>query len=214
MEDGVGCSVKRRYMGCKRGAFFFFNRGIIHYLRIIIASTMPFPQPIGTQPQQRTTYSDSFIHHITINNYSGMIQKSFNVYEETLKIPMTFSNPKLFPAPLESEQLVSLVDILPTLATLLGAPKSAYPKRKKKWSGVDFSSVVLNPFKAKKVQDYTIFTYDDYQTGQRYLVDGGFIGPWPQEPAHLGTYVHHAQGVCFVCSPPFLISGHYYFLLR
>jgi len=47
------------------------------------------------------------------------------------------------------------VDLLPTLATLLDAPKSAYPKRKKKWSGVDFSSVVLNPRKAKKVQDYT-----------------------------------------------------------
>ena len=100
---------------------------------------------------------------------------------------MTFFNPKLFPTPLESEQLVSLVDLLPTLATLLDAPKSAYPKRKKRWSGVDFSSVVLNPRKAKKVQDYTIFTFDDYQAGQTYVFTNGTVGFWPQEPAHLGT---------------------------
>lgn len=125
----------------------------------------------------------------THNNHRGQIQKDFNFYEETLRIPLTFSNPKLFPTPLESEQLVSLVDLLPTLATLLDAPKSAYPSRKKKWSGVDFSSVVLNPRKTKKVQDYTIFTFDDYTSGQPTVLANGTVGAWPQEPAHLSMRI-------------------------
>lgn len=119
-------------------------------------------------------------------SHGGQIQKDFNFYEQTLRIPLTFSNPELFPEPLVSDQLVSIVDLLPTLATLLHLPKSAYPK-KHKWSGVDFSSVVLNPAKAKKVQDYTVFTFDDYTSGQaRLTLDNGYqIEPYPDEPAHL-----------------------------
>ena len=80
---------------------------------------------------------------------------------------------------------MSLVDLMPTLATLLQLPKSAYPK-KHAWSGVDFSSVVLNPATKKQVQDYTIFTYDDYQSGQTYLSPYyGLPGPYPSEPAHI-----------------------------
>jgi arylsulfatase A-like enzyme len=94
---------------------------------------------------------------------------------------MTFSNPVLFPEPLQSDQLVSIVDLLPTLATLLDAPKSAWPK-KHKWAGVDFSSVVLNQGKTKPVQDYQLFTWDDYPAGQA-KVNG--VGLWPREPAHL-----------------------------
>lgn len=98
-------------------------------------------------------------------SHGGQIQKDFNVYEQTLRVPFTFSNPQLWPQPVASDQLVSLVDLLPTLATLLQLPKSAYPKEHK-WSGVDFSPVVLNPKSNKKVQDYTLFTFDDFTSGQ------------------------------------------------
>ena len=195
-------------MRCKRGPSLSLTRDYPPsiYYQCVYAF---FPTHCSYH-RQRTTYSNSFIHHIIIKNYSGMIQKSFNVYEETLKIPMTFSNPKLFPAPLESEQLVSLVDILPTLATLLSAPKSAYPKRKKKWSGVDFSSVVLNPLKAKKVQDYTIFTYYDYQSGKPYQVNSSFVGLWPEEPSILGTCISIIPRVCVCLSSTFFLSWQPY----
>jgi hypothetical protein len=140
-------------------------------------------------------------------SHGGQIQKDFNVYEQTLRVPLTFSNPKLFPQPLQSEQLVSLVDLLPTLATLLQLPRSAYPK-KHKWAGVDFSSVVLNPAKAKPVQDYTVFTFDDYTSGQPYVAPQiGKLGPWVLEPAHLIGIREKRWKIAMHYDPSEAISG-------
>lgn len=93
--------------------------------------------------------------------HGGMIQKNFNFYEETLRAPLVFSNPKLYPKGKTSEALVSHVDFVPTMARLFGAPQSATAD----WQGVDYADVVLDP-NAKGPQDYTVFTYDDYQSGQ------------------------------------------------
>jgi arylsulfatase A-like enzyme len=106
--------------------------------------------------------------------HGGMRQKNFNFYEEATRIPLVYSNPKLFPAPLKSKALVSHVDFLPTLASLAGAPKSA----RANWQGVDYSKLVLAPKTAKPVQDYVVFTYDDVQSGQKN-------GPYPKAPNHI-----------------------------
>ena len=76
------------------------------------------------------------------------------MYEQSTNIPLVYSNPKLYPAPLTSDALVSHIDLVPTLATLLGTPRSS----RIEWEGVDYSSIVLNPKTAKPVQDYVIFT--------------------------------------------------------
>ena len=89
-------------------------------------------------------------------SHGGLIQKCFNFYEETMRVPLVFSNPVLYPQPLISDALVSHVDLVPTLATLLGVPPSA---RQTDWQGVDFSSLLLDPQNAPPVQDYTVFTY-------------------------------------------------------
>ena len=100
-------------------------------------------------------------------------QKCFNVYEESIRIPLVYSNPKLFPAPRTSDALVSHVDFLPTLASLFGAPSSA----RADWEGVDYSKLIVSA-KAKPPQDYVMFTYDDYQAGQ--------TGPiYVPEPNHI-----------------------------
>ena len=93
--------------------------------------------------------------------HGSMRQKCFNFYEETMKIPLIYSNPKLYPKPRVSDALVSHVDLLPTLASLVGAPPSA----RAAWTGVDYSELVLSP-NANPVQDYIMFTYDDFQAGQ------------------------------------------------
>ncbi|MCB0376190.1 MAG: sulfatase-like hydrolase/transferase, partial [Sinomicrobium sp.] len=49
-------------------------------------------------------------------------QKMYNVYRETLNIPMIFSNPNL--SPQTTESLSGLVDIMSTLATIAGADPS------------------------------------------------------------------------------------------
>ncbi len=107
--------------------------------------------------------------------HGGMRQKSFVFYEDVLRVPLIYSNPKLFPKPRQSDALVSHVDFLPTIATLFGAPKSA----RAKWQGVDYSSLIANP-KAKPVQDYIVFTYDDFQCGQS-------TRPYTPEPNHMAS---------------------------
>ncbi len=106
--------------------------------------------------------------------HGGMRQKNFNFYEEATRVPLVYSNPKLFPAPQKSEALVSHVDFLPTLASLAKAPKSA----RSNWQGVDYSRLVLEPKRAKPVQDYVVFTYDDFQSGQAKP-------PYPKPPNHI-----------------------------
>jgi len=94
-------------------------------------------------------------------SHNGQRQKCFNFYEETLRVPLVFSNRKLFRAPRRSPAMVSHVDFLPTLAGLFDVPASA----RANWEGVDYSRLVLDA-KAKSVQDYVVFTYDDFQVGQ------------------------------------------------
>src|SRR4051812_45126299 len=54
-------------------------------------------------------------------SHGGMRQKMFNAYEETLRVPLTFSNPALFPRAAESAAPASLIDVVPTLLALAGA---------------------------------------------------------------------------------------------
>jgi choline-sulfatase len=106
--------------------------------------------------------------------HGGMRQKNFNFYEEATRVPLVYSNPKLFPKPVSSDALVSHVDFLPTLASLAKAPKSA----RVNWQGKDYSRLVLHPKGAKPVQDYVVFTYDDFQSGQAKP-------PYPKPPNHI-----------------------------
>ena len=105
--------------------------------------------------------------------HGGQRQKNFNFYEETLRVPLVYSNPKLYKKAFESKALVSHVDFLPTIASLFEAPLSA----RAAWQGIDYSSLVLDP-SAQPVQDYTVFTYDDFQSGQA-------TPPYPTPPNHV-----------------------------
>jgi arylsulfatase A-like enzyme len=105
--------------------------------------------------------------------HGGQRQKNFNFYEEAIRVPLIYSNPKLYRGPRKSDALVSHVDFLPTMASLFGAPAAA----RANWQGIDYSNLVLNP-SAQPIQDYTVFTYDDYQSGQK-------SGPYPTPPNHI-----------------------------
>jgi choline-sulfatase len=105
--------------------------------------------------------------------HGGLRQKNFNFYEESIRVPLVYSNPKLFRQALTSEALVSHVDFLPTLASLVDAPSSA----RSDWAGVDYSDQILSAA-PKSPQNYTVFTYDDYQSGQAK-------GPYPKPPNHI-----------------------------
>jgi choline-sulfatase len=106
--------------------------------------------------------------------HGGLRQKNFNFYEEATRVPLVYSNPKLFPKPAQTDALVSHVDFLPTLASLAASPKSA----RANWQGVDYSKLVLHPSSNRSAQDYVVFTYDDYQSGQSHR-------PYPKAPNHI-----------------------------
>jgi arylsulfatase A-like enzyme len=106
--------------------------------------------------------------------HGGLRQKNFNFYEEATRVPLVYSNPKLFPKPAQTDALVSHVDFLPTLASLAAAPQSA----RANWQGVDYSKLVLHPNSNRSTQDYIVFTYDDFQSGQN-------SGPYPKPPNHI-----------------------------
>lgn len=81
-------------------------------------------------------------------------QKMYNVYRESLNVPMIFSNPLLFPNPIESNSLSSLVDLMPTLASIIQADKTDLT-----FQGKDLTPIIEDP--NSEVQDYLHFTYDD-----------------------------------------------------
>ena len=105
--------------------------------------------------------------------HGGMRQKCFNAYEETMRIPLVYSNPRLWSSPQTSQAMVSHVDLLPTLATLVRAPASA----RARWQGVDYSDLVLSRL-APPPQDYVVFTYDDWEVGQSHP-------PYVKPPQHI-----------------------------
>ncbi len=105
--------------------------------------------------------------------HGGMRQKCFNFYEETLRVPLVYSNPRLFPESRVSQALVSHVDFVPTMAGLFDVPDEV----RVDWAGVDYSALLLDPG-AESVQDYIAFTFDDYQAGQPN-------GPYVSPPNHI-----------------------------
>jgi choline-sulfatase len=87
--------------------------------------------------------------------HGGLRQKAFNVYEETINIPIVFSNPVMFPSPVETDALASLVDLAPTLLSLAGREPPADLR------GHDLTPVLASP--ASTVQDAVHYTFDDHQ---------------------------------------------------
>jgi arylsulfatase A-like enzyme len=111
--------------------------------------------------------------------HGGLRQKMFNTYEETIHVPLVFSNPVLFPRAMTSTALASLIDVVPTLLSLaetkagdglrgkdltpiLSAHASVDPERLRR-SGVNLASVIEHPAPQQSVQEAIHFTYDDHQ---------------------------------------------------
>ncbi len=89
--------------------------------------------------------------------HGGMRFKDLNAYNETINVPLVFSNPVLFPKAQVVQQLVGLVDLLPTLATITGLTDEQ--KQEFDFKGMDFSSVLLDP--EAPTQSSMLYTYDD-----------------------------------------------------
>ncbi len=155
------------------------KRAYLNYYGNLMRSSDNYIVNVLNKLEEAGLYDDTLIvrtadHGEMGLTHGGMRQKNFNFYEEATRVPLVYSNPKLFPAPQSTDALVSHVDFLPTLASLAGAPKES----RANWQGKDYSRLVLRPKTAKPVQDYVVFTYDDFQSGQAKP-------PYPKPPNHI-----------------------------
>lgn len=95
-----------------------------------------------------------FADHGELGLSHGLVEKFVNAYDEALHVPLLFSNPIAWPRPQRSQCLASSVDLLPTLASLLGVADQ-FPDL----VGRDLSPALADP--EASVQDEVHFTYDD-----------------------------------------------------
>ncbi|MCX7020730.1 MAG: sulfatase-like hydrolase/transferase, partial [bacterium] len=119
---------------------------------------LPPPPPPPLRPVKTADHGEMKLTH------NNQIQKMFNFYEETMRVPLIYSNPVLWPTPVSSDALVSHVDFVPTLATLLGAPPGLATAVG--WQGVSYANNVIQGPAAPAVQDEIVFLFDDFQYGQ------------------------------------------------
>ncbi|HNP57076.1 MAG TPA: sulfatase-like hydrolase/transferase [Gordonia sp. (in: high G+C Gram-positive bacteria)] len=94
--------------------------------------------------------------------HGGLRQKIFNAYDETLRVPLIISNPVMFPRGATTTAMASLVDLMPTFATLAQVPDRA------RWTfrGTDLTPVIADAVArpgspTAEVQDSVVFTFDD-----------------------------------------------------
>jgi arylsulfatase A-like enzyme len=93
-------------------------------------------------------------------SHGGLRQKMFNAYEETVRVPLVFSNPRMFPEPRATSSPAGLIDLMPTLASLCGAEAPAG------LPGADLSPVIEGA--ADEVQDAAYFVYEDHKAGTAF----------------------------------------------
>ena len=93
-------------------------------------------------------------------SHGGLRQKDYTAYEEMIHIPMIFSNPRLFPRPVETDCLAGLIDVLPALLTVAGLDKE---RQRWKLQGRDLTPLFDRP--GRPIQERILFTYDDQFLG-------------------------------------------------
>jgi arylsulfatase A-like enzyme len=111
--------------------------------------------------RSRTVIARTSDHGELGMSHGGLRQKMFNAYEESIRVPLVISNPVLFPEPRESDALVSLVDLVPTLLGLAG--DDGDPAR---FDGRDLGPLLRG--ERESLRDAVLFTYDDHQAGTAF----------------------------------------------
>ena len=87
--------------------------------------------------------------------HGGLRQKAFQMYEETVNIPLIIHNPAMFPNAQETDAYTALIDLMPTLATLAQVSDlEAYD-----FKGADLTPLLTAP--DQPVQNEILFTFDD-----------------------------------------------------
>ncbi len=125
----------------------------------------------GDQRTPKPLANDTLILRISDHGelgmtHGGLRQKAFNVYQETIKIPIVFSNPEMFNGAKQSATQASLIDMMPTLASVLDVPAPSGLR------GKDLSPIVNDPDNGSIPDDTIMFTFDDVRAGATNVASG------------------------------------------
>ncbi|HVR38635.1 MAG TPA: sulfatase-like hydrolase/transferase [Thermoanaerobaculia bacterium] len=82
----------------------------------------------------------------------GLREKMYTAYDEAINVPFIVSNPLVWPEGQQTDALISLLDLVPTLAELTGAQTSGL-------HGKSFAPILDG--RAKSVHESVVYTYDD-----------------------------------------------------
>lgn len=83
----------------------------------------------------------------------GLREKMYVAYDEAIHVPLIFSNPLAFPQGVATDAMASLLDLVPTLASVAGLP------RQTGLYGQDLTPVLSGT--QPSVQDAVLYVYDD-----------------------------------------------------
>jgi arylsulfatase A-like enzyme len=98
-----------------------------------------------------------FADHGEMGLSHGLVEKFYNAYDEVIHIPLVFSNPVAYPSAETTTSMASLLDLVPTMASLLGVSGDFTG-----FHGQDLTPILNAP--SASVQNYVHFTYDDVPT--------------------------------------------------
>ena len=87
----------------------------------------------------------------------GLVEKFYNVYEESIRIPLVISNSQVYTEAQTSDSLTSLLDLVPTIAHLVGVQDNF----RDCFYGKSLVPILNDPTTAVMNDDVVHFTYDD-----------------------------------------------------
>ena len=140
-------------------------------------------QPGRENDLKNTMFVSTSDHGEMGMSHGRMVQKMFNAYEESIRVPLIWSNTEYFKGGQETDALVSTIDFLPTALNFLGVDRQLINDSDLR--GVDYSEILRTAnnsgqsnLKNVDVQNSILYTYDDIYGGQDPALSAG------------GDYVH------------------------
>ena len=118
--------------------------------------------------------------------HGGMIEKTYNAYEETIKVPMMWYHKDFKPG--ERSEMISLIDLVPTLGSLAGADLKNYPALQ----GKDYSAL-LSPRGKASGFGASLFNYGTLQPSTSTSRKGG--GDSASKPFPSSSTEHNPNNV-------------------
>ena len=114
-------AIKTRRQAREYVRFYAYLQTLVDRLTGEVIEALRDNRHVGSQLERDTLVVRLSDHGEMAMAQGGLRQKENNCYDESIQVPMTFSNPLLPQQGVRRESLVGLIDVLPTLAEIAGA---------------------------------------------------------------------------------------------